>query len=105
MATVSVKTKPAKSRKKTTLGMENAAKQYRFEVNKASKLYKLELNDIVDRICEAADEKGWSYRDFAECSGLHVNTIVRIYNRHVETPYFKTVWKMAVSLGMSVKVE
>lgn len=64
------------------------------------KRYLKRLNEFIDRVFEASVDKGWTEREFAEKSGVSMNTISRYNNYHVRDPHLYTIYLMACAVGL-----
>jgi hypothetical protein len=70
------------------------------------KAYAKKLCALVDEIYErACDVLDWDWDDLAKAAQLSYMTVERLGNRITEWPRFYTVFKLAMAVGMEVKLQ
>ena len=65
--------------------------------------YERFLDKLVDEIFEVASKR-WTWHEFALNAGLAPATVARLGNRDTRLPQLRTIFRLADSLGMDVKV-
>ncbi len=65
--------------------------------------YEQFLDKLVDEIFEVASER-WTWHELALNSGLAPATVARLGNRETRLPQLRTIFRLANSLGMDVKL-